>query len=98
MLGDRTDGRVTIDLGRSGGDAQLVFSDNGPGIPADTLPQIFDPYFTTRAEGSGLGLAMVKSIVLLHGGVISAASIEGKGTTFTIRLPLTGPPDEPAAT
>jgi nitrogen fixation/metabolism regulation signal transduction histidine kinase len=83
--------RVRIALGRADGEAVLTFADNGPGIAADMLGRIFDPYFTTRREGTGLGLAMVKKIVLLHGGEITAASREGEGVTFDIRLPLSGP-------
>ena len=91
VLADEAKGRVSIDVVRDAADARLTFSDNGPGIPADTLPRIFDPYFTTRREGSGLGLAMVKNIILVHGGSIGVDSQEGHGTTFTIRLPLAGP-------
>ena len=92
VLPQGADGKVTIDIKRDGEEAVLSFSDNGPGIDAETLPRVFDPYFTTRQEGSGLGLAMVKNIVLLHGGSIAVASREGEGATFTIRLPLSGPP------
>jgi PAS domain S-box-containing protein len=64
--------------------------DNGHGVPAEILPKIFDPYFTTRAGSQGLGLAICFSIVKKHGGTISVESIPGKGTTFTVYLPAAG--------
>lgn len=72
-------------------DPQLVetrFIDEGSGIPAEVKEQIFDPFFTTKDEGqgTGLGLFVAKSIVEGHGGSIAVESVEGKGTTFSIRL------------
>ncbi|MGC4064028.1 MAG: ATP-binding protein [Polyangiaceae bacterium] len=61
--------------------------DDGPGISASVLPQIFEPYFTTKKTGHGLGLATCHAIVQDHGGRISAASDLGKGATFEIWLP-----------
>jgi len=66
---------------------QLSVEDNGVGIPKQYLKKIFDPYFTTKEKGSGLGLAMSYSIIRNHGGVIDASSEAGKGTTFFIYLP-----------
>ncbi len=65
---------------------------NGDGIPAEILPKIFDPFFTTKEEGKGvgLGLAVVYGIVDAHGGEIDVKSTMGEGTTFTVRLPLSG--------
>jgi PAS domain S-box-containing protein len=65
----------------------LKFEDNGPGIPAELLSKIFDPGFTTKPHGTGLGLTVVKRVVDLYGGQISIDSQVGKGTTFTIKLP-----------
>lgn len=62
-------------------------ADNGPGIPDDILPKIFDPLFTTRQMGTGLGLVSCKSIVERHGGTINVKTEFGKGTTFIIKLP-----------
>jgi nitrogen fixation/metabolism regulation signal transduction histidine kinase len=84
--------RVRIALAAAEGEAVLTFTDDGPGIASEHLDRIFDPYFTTRKEGTGLGLAMTKKIVLVHGGSISAFSRQGEGVTFEIRLPLSGPP------
>lgn len=66
---------------------RLSFTDQGSGISDDTMEKIFDPYFTTKSTGKGLGLASVHSIVSRHGGHICASSVPGKGTTFTIHLP-----------
>jgi PAS domain S-box-containing protein len=69
---------------------RISFTDQGYGISDDDLKRIFDPYFTTKSSGNGLGLASVHSIVSRHGGHIGASSVEGKGTTFTIHLPSIG--------
>jgi two-component system, cell cycle sensor histidine kinase and response regulator CckA len=66
---------------------KLTFSDEGSGIKHEDLQRIFDPYFTTKAGGTGLGLASVHSIVTKHNGKIEVQSVVGKGTTFTFYLP-----------
>jgi CheY-like chemotaxis protein len=66
---------------------RITITDTGEGIRPDHLPRIFDPYFTTRTSGSGLGLAAVYSIVKKHRGHIDVESDIGRGTTFRIRLP-----------
>ncbi len=66
----------------------VTFTDTGGGIPSDAMGQIFQPYFTTKKSGSGLGLLVVRRIVREHGGEIDIVSDEGKGLTLTIRLPL----------
>jgi two-component system sensor histidine kinase PilS (NtrC family) len=77
---------------------ELRFEDSGTGIPPDVLPRIFEPFYTTKERGTGLGLATVHRIVESHGGAIEVASEPGRGTVFTVRLPLsplsdTGAPD-----
>ncbi len=67
----------------------VSFADSGSGIDADAMSKIFEPYFTTKASGSGLGLLIVRRIVREHGGEIDISSDAGKGLTLTIRLPLT---------
>jgi signal transduction histidine kinase len=89
-------GRIRIRLRTEGNLAVLSIADNGPGIPAEVLPSIFDLYFTTKAKGSGIGLAMVYRILQMHGGTIEASSeaapdSPARGTTFTLRLPLARP-------
>lgn len=67
---------------------RLSVTDTGAGIPADILPRIFDPYFSTKKGARGLGLATTHSIVNKHGGSIEATSTPGKGATFTLWLPV----------
>jgi PAS domain S-box-containing protein len=69
---------------------RISVRDRGEGISEDILPHIFDPYFTTKKEGKGLGLATVYSIVRNHDGHVSVSSVPGKGTTFVIHLPASG--------
>ncbi len=67
---------------------KICFRDQGVGIPEEQLIRIFDPYFTTKPKGSGLGLAVSFTIVKKHNGYISVQSVLGKGTTFTVFLPV----------
>ena len=90
------DGRVTVRIGRSQDDGGEEFedeaivevSDNGRGISEEDLVRIFNPFFTTRPGGTGLGLPAVRRIARAHGGRVEVSSSLGKGSTFTIRLPL----------
>ncbi|MCA9083480.1 MAG: response regulator, partial [Planctomycetaceae bacterium] len=70
---------------------KMTVSDNGPGIPPDALDKVLDPYFTTRPEGSGLGLFICWSIVRNHGGHIAVESEPGQGTRIIIHLPHARP-------
>jgi signal transduction histidine kinase len=71
---------------------EIRFSDTGKGIAAENLHRIFDPFFTTKSasKGTGLGLAVSYGIIKKHGGDIAVESTMGKGTTFTVRLPVYG--------
>ncbi|MDD2806383.1 MAG: PAS domain S-box protein [Elusimicrobiales bacterium] len=69
---------------------RIAVSDTGIGIPAGYLPRLFEPYFTTKAQGHGLGLAMTWSVVANHGGKVLVRSESGKGSEFEIFLPATG--------
>ncbi len=75
----------------------LALSDNGPGVPAEVRERIFEPFFTTRSDGTGLGLAVVQSIVHAHHGSVQLESVPGKGSTFTLRLPVISAPEAMAS-
>jgi signal transduction histidine kinase len=79
---------ISTDGNGSRNSAVIEVSDNGPGIPAAVRGRLFDPFFTTKKEGTGLGLSISQKIVRDHGGTITVSSVEGKGTTFQISLPL----------
>jgi PAS domain S-box-containing protein len=86
----------------SGRHVSICVRDHGGGIPAEVLPRVFDPYFTTKQGGSGLGLATAHAIVAKHGGHISVQSTAGAGSTFCICLPAceeaqAPEPSEPAS-
>ena len=81
-------GELIVRTARVGNLAQIQISDTGKGIPADRLAYIFEPYQSSRPDGTGLGLATVKKIIDAHNGDISVVSEPGKGTCFTISLPL----------
>jgi signal transduction histidine kinase len=69
-----------------GGGVRVEISDRGPGIPPETAGRIFDPYFTGKAGGTGLGLALVKQTIEMHGGTISVQETPGGGATFVVRI------------
>jgi len=81
-------GKLTIDARKGDKFVEVAISDTGDGISEDVIGKIFDPLFTTRAKGIGLGLAVCKSIIERHAGTIGVESKVGKGATFTVRLPL----------
>ncbi|HKT20744.1 MAG TPA: ATP-binding protein [Stellaceae bacterium] len=70
---------------------EIMITDSGPGIPAEILPRIFEPLFSTKSFGTGLGLPTVKQIVEQHGGTIAITSVAGDGARVAIRLPLADP-------
>jgi signal transduction histidine kinase len=82
-------GCVTVTSERQGADlVQVTVADTGAGIPAEDLTRIFTMYYTTKPDGSGIGLALVQRIVQAHQGEIEVASEVGHGTRVTLRLPL----------
>jgi signal transduction histidine kinase len=82
-------GRLTVGLTAENGRARVRISDTGRGIESGDMPQIFEPYFSTKETGTGLGLAIVKKAVEDHDGAIFVESNPGEGTTFTVELPIT---------
>jgi signal transduction histidine kinase len=87
-------GVIRVSSWRDSDKISIEISDNGKGISSDHIPKIFTPFYTTKDEGSGLGLAFAQRIVKDHGGSISVASSEGKGATFLVTLPLVKAPKE----
>ncbi len=83
-------GEITIHLTRQNQRLVVVFADNGPGIAPEHLPHIFEPFYTSKSRGTGLGLYIIKQIVEYHGGEFSVWSQTGVGTQFTFSLPLSG--------
>jgi signal transduction histidine kinase len=81
-------GELMIRTEKEGDQAIITISDTGSGIAADKVGHIFDAYYSTRPQGSGLGLPTARKIIEAHDGSITASSEVGKGTSFTIRLPL----------
>jgi signal transduction histidine kinase len=71
--------------------ASLSVADDGEGIPAEILSKIFNLYFTTKKEGSGIGLAMTYRIIQLHNGQVDVESKLGQGTTFILKIPVVNP-------
>ena len=80
-------GSLTITAGVTGSRVSLSFADTGTGMDADALRRVFEPYFSTKATGTGLGLTIAKRNVELSGGSIIVRSAAGKGTVVTIELP-----------
>ena len=83
-----TGGTLTLTTQANDGYLELAVTDTGEGIPKELLPKIFDPFVTTKPNGTGLGLAMVQTLVRTHRGAISVISTPARGTTFTLRFPL----------
>ncbi len=81
-------GTLTINSHKTSGDIVFSFEDTGEGMTEETLSKLWTPLFTTKAKGMGFGLAISKRLVEAHGGHINVQSIKGKGSTFTVTLPL----------
>jgi len=86
---------VETTLEADGQEYQLAFQDSGPGIPRERLARVFDPFFSTKERGAGLGLSVVHGIVQQHGGRVLIESEEGKGTRVALRLPVRRREDGP---
>jgi len=88
----RDRGTLRIRLTKENKSVSAIFQDDGPGIPAEILPNIFDPFYTTKrpGRGTGLGLSICKAILREHSGNVEAASGPGEGAVFTVTLPVVG--------
>jgi signal transduction histidine kinase len=86
-------GEIRIETARTErpGWIRLRIADTGPGIPAEELTKIFDPFYTTKRTGTGLGLSVTYGIIQEHGGTVDVASRPGAGTTFTLEFPVMAP-------
>jgi signal transduction histidine kinase len=86
----QAEGEISVTAKQKGGSVIIRVSDRGRGIPRESQDKVFEPFFTTKDKGTGLGLAIVYNIIKKHNGDIAVESEEGKGTTFTITLPVGG--------
>jgi signal transduction histidine kinase len=87
-------GVIRVSLKHDDGAVFITVADEGKGIPPETLPNIFRPFFTTKGHGTGLGLSLARRIVDSHGGHIDVTSVVGKGTQFQVELPITRSADQ----
>jgi signal transduction histidine kinase len=87
-------GVLTVSARRTGDGVELIVTDTGTGIPPEALPRLFDPFYSTKERGTGLGLAFVQEVVQEHGGTVRCDGAPGQGARFTIALPAA--PDEKA--
>lgn len=81
-------GCLEVNVKPDGKFLEVDFKDSGPGIPPDRVERIFEPFYTTKENGTGLGLSVSYSIVRSFGGSIVVSSKPGEGSTFTVRLPI----------
>lgn len=88
-------GRIDVRISRSASNWVITFADTGPGIPEKDRERIFEPFYTTRPAGGGLGLAVARAVIVDHGGTIEAGAGPGGGALMTLTLPVR-PPDEGA--
>jgi C4-dicarboxylate-specific signal transduction histidine kinase len=89
MSVNRPDARRLVISGRRNGKGEIVVSlrDSGPGFPGGIVEQLFEPFFSTKAEGTGMGLAIARSIIEAHEGTLSGENCADGGARFTVRLP-----------
>ncbi len=92
----RGHGTITVGVVEIGEKIRISFADDGPGIPPDVIPRVFEPFYTTKpvGKGTGLGLSICKNIVEAHGGTLAVSSRDGRGATFTIEIPVQAPTED----
>jgi signal transduction histidine kinase len=83
-------GQLTITAGHDTRKLTIEFADTGPGLSAEVQAHLFEPFYTTKTDGSGLGLAVSHEIIANHGGELTIHSTPGAGATFTVMLPVMG--------
>ncbi len=88
MDASKENGKINIKADKVHNNAIIIFSDNGNGIPPDYMDYVFEPFFTLKNGGTGLGMSIVKRVINAHNGRIDVKSEEGKGTVITIKIPL----------
>ena len=87
-IADKNQGIVKIECKQNKQYIEIEITDNGCGIPSDKLSEIFVPFFTTKADGNGIGLSLSRQIMQMHGAWIRCQSVEGKGTSFNLTFPI----------
>ena len=92
-----TGGDLTLSTRITDGRMEIAIADTGPGIPAEMLPQVLEPLFSTKSFGTGLGLPTVQQIMEAHGGGLEISSEEYRGTTVVLWLPLNRSVEKEAA-
>jgi signal transduction histidine kinase len=97
LQGGNGEGRIVVSTRAEKEAVELAVADNGPGIPAERLPHVFDSFYTSKKDGMGLGLSIVHSIVEAHGGRIEAGHSGGGGAVFRLRLPAALLAEAPAS-
>ena len=87
MLKDQPERRIQLSARLDGdGNIAIAVADNGPGVPAENRERIFVPFYTTKRQGTGVGLSLTRQIALVHGAGIDVADTPGGGATFTLRF------------
>jgi two-component system sensor histidine kinase HydH len=81
-------GKISIQICSSGNSVEIFFEDQGEGIAEDILEKIWDPFFTTKSKGTGLGLGIVKNIIESHGGTVQIANGSQSGARVTVKIPI----------
>jgi signal transduction histidine kinase len=80
-------GTVRVSLSRSGTGAEIRVADDGPGVPEDVAARLFQPFFTTKGDGTGMGLHVSRDVAVEHGGTLTLERGEGRGAVFALKLP-----------
>jgi signal transduction histidine kinase len=85
---EKSQRKIVVRTAQNGDTAEIEIADNGPGIPAEKLGEVFEPFYTTKPNGMGMGLSIARTIIEAHGGEISVRNESVHGACFRITLPL----------